>query len=80
MKWPPVKFELDTVVYPKLSPERENGRIVTGYLVRGRAPVVYLVSDADGEEKERLESELTDEVNYQFNVDHEGGEGGGGGK
>lgn len=63
-------FEIGSTVYPKLDPCTDQAGIVTGHLYRPGGLIIYLVTNAEGEEKERFEIELTDEVTYST-----GGEG-----
>lgn len=64
MKLPTPKFELESTVYPRLCPEADTAGIVTGYIIRPGGHIAYLVTPADGDEKERLACELTEELAY----------------
>ena len=61
---PKPHFELGSTVYPKLDPCSDQGLVVTGHLYRPGGLLVYLVTNAEGDEKERYEFELTEELTY----------------
>lgn len=58
------RFALTSKVYPVLDPVPESAMLVTGHLYRPGNHLLYLCAGSDGEEKQRLECELTDEVTY----------------
>ncbi len=60
---------ISAVVYPKVAPSTDNALIVTGYTVRANAPLIYLVSDEEGDETERFGFELVGEVGWSANTE-----------
>lgn len=58
------RFPLESIVYLKINPTAESQAIVTGIVERPGGHVVYLVSGAGDDERQRYECELTDEVTF----------------
>ena len=66
MKMPTPKFEFGQIVYLKV--DKEDGGMVTGYLIRPNGGLVYLVTWSNAEEKDHWEIELTGEKDYAPSV------------
>lgn len=64
MKLPTPQYEIGSFVYPRLDPCTDQGGVITGYVIRPGGNLIYLVTNAEGDEKERFPEELTNEVTF----------------